>query len=138
MFGEANLSMTELADRCALSKTAVWRRVRELERQGVIAGRVTVLDPEQLGFGLMIFAFVRTSQHSDKWFSRFERAVKSIPEILECHRTSGDIDYLLRIVAEDMRHYDEIYKRLIREVDFADISSTFVMETFKAGTELPI
>ena len=135
---DASLSMNELAERCALSKTAVWRRVRDLEKKGVIQSRVTLLDQESLGFGLSIIAFVRTNQHSDTWFSKFERAVASIPEILEFHRTSGDIDYLLRVVAHDMRHYDEIYKRLIREVDFADISSTFVMETFKQQTELPI
>lgn len=135
---DAGLSMAELAERCALSKTAVWRRVRALEDSGAIRERVAVLDPAALGFGLMVFAMVRTNQHSDAWFAKFERAVLSIPEILEFHRTSGDIDYLLRIVARDMRHYDEIYKRLIRQVDFADLSSTFVMETFKAGTRLPI
>ena len=136
--GDAGLSMADLADRVALSKTAVWRRVRDLETRGVIRRRVTVLEPVALGFGLTIFAFVSTNQHSDQWFGRFERAVAAIPEILEFHRTSGQVDYLLRVVARDMRHYDEIYKRLIREVDFADISSTFVMETFKAGYELPL
>ena len=135
---DASLSMNELAERCALSKTAVWRRVRELEKEGVIRSRVTLLDQESLGFGLTVIAFVSTNQHSDAWFARFEQAVASIPEILEFHRTSGDVDYLLRIVARDMRHYDEIYRNLIREVDFADISSTFVMETFKQRTELPI
>ena len=135
---DAALSMAELAERSALSKTAVWRRVRELERQGVIRARITLLDPEAMGFSLTIFALVSTSQHSDDWFGRFQRAVGSIPEILEFHRTSGNVDYLLKVVARDMRHYDEIYKRLIREVDFADINSTFVMETFKSDAGLPI
>jgi len=134
----AGLSMSELAERVALSKTAVWRRVRELEKRRVIRGRATLIDPESLGFGLTVFALVRTNQHSDQWFAKFERAVASIPEILEFHRTSGDIDYLLRIVARDMRHYDEVYKRLIRQVDLADVSSTFVMETFKSDAGLPI
>ena len=134
----AAISMSELAERCAMSKTAVWRRVRDLESKGVIRNRVTLLDAEAMGFGLTIFALVRTNQHSDEWFSKFERAVRSIPEILEFHRTSGDIDYLLRIVARDMRHYDDVYRRLIRDVDFADVSSTFVMETFKDGSQLPI
>jgi Lrp/AsnC family transcriptional regulator len=134
----AAMSMNELAERCAMSKTAVWRRVRDLEQKGVIRDRVSLLNAEAMGFGLTVFAMVRTNQHSDEWFSKFERSVKSIPEILEFHRTSGDIDYMLRIVAHDMRHYDEVYKRLIREVDFADVSSTFVMETFKSGTHLPI
>jgi Lrp/AsnC family transcriptional regulator, cysteine-sensing transcriptional activator len=135
---DAGLSMAELAERSALSKTAVWRRVRELERQGVIRARITLLDAAAMGFSLTIFALVSTSQHSDAWFARFRRAVESIPEILEFHRTSGNIDYLLKVVARDMRHYEEIYKRLIREVDFADISSTFVMETFKSDASLPI
>ena len=135
---DAGLSMNELAERTSLSKTAVWRRVRSLERQGVIRRRVTLLDAEALGFSLTVFALIRTNQHSDHWFASFRRAVESIPEILEFHRTSGDIDYLLKVVARDMRHYDEIYMRLIRELDFADISSTFVMETLTARTELPI
>lgn len=136
--GNAAISLNDLAERCAMSKTAVWRRVRELEAQDVVRERVTLLDAEAMGFGLTIFAMVRTNQHSDAWFSTFEKAVESIPEILEFHRTSGEIDYLLRVVARDMRHYDEVYKRLIREVDFADVSSTFVMETFKSDTQLPI
>jgi Lrp/AsnC family transcriptional regulator len=135
---DASLSMADLAERTALSKTAVWRRVRDLEARGIIRQRITLLDPEAMGFGLSVYAFVSTSQHSDEWFARFERAVASIPEILEFHRTSGEVDYLLKVVARDMRHYDDIYKRLIREVEFADISSTFVMETFKDGRELPL
>ena len=135
---DAGLSMADLAERVALSRSAVWRRVRDLEDAGVIRQRVTILDPEALGFGLTVYALVRTSQHSDAWFARFEQAVDSIPEILEFHRMSGDIDYLLRVVARDIRHYDQIYKRLIRAVDFADISSTFVMETLKSGVALPV
>lgn len=135
---DASLSMNELAERCSLSKTAVWRRVREMEKNRVIRARVSLLDQEAMGFGLTVFAMVRTNQHSDAWFAKFEGAVRSIPEILEFHRTSGDIDYLLRVVARDMRHYDEVYKQLIQEVDFADVSSTFVMETFKSDTQLPI
>lgn len=135
---DASLSMAELSERCALSKTAVWRRVRELEDSGVIRGRTAELDAEALGFGLTVFALVSTNQHSDAWFGKFEKAVRSIPEILDFHRTSGSVDYLLKVVARDVRHYDEIYKRLIREVDFADISSTFVMETFKSDNRLPI
>ena len=135
---DATLSMSELADRCALSKTAVWRRVRDLEKKGIIKDRITVLDQQAVGFGLTVFALIRTNQHSDDWFDRFSRAVMSIPEILELHRASGDIDYLLRIVAKDMADYDRVYKELIKNVDFADISSTFVMESIKTSAELPI
>jgi len=135
---DAGLSMHELADRCALSRTAVWRRVRELEEEGVIMARVARLDPARMGFPLTVFALVRTNQHSDEWYEKFAAAVASIPEILEFHRTSGDLDYLLRIVARDMQDYDRVYKTLIKAVDLADVSSTFVMETIKSSTALPI
>lgn len=135
---DASLSMSELAERVSMSKTAVWRRVRDLQKQGVIRGQVTLLDPVKTGFGLTVFALVRTNQHSDRWFERFSKAIDCIPEIIQFHRTSGDIDYLLHIVAKDMADYDRVYKRLIKEVDLADVSSTFVMETIKDTTQLPI
>lgn len=134
---DASLSMNELAERCALSRTAVWRRVRELGEEGVIRARVTRLDPARMGFPLTVFALVRTNQHSDEWFGKFAAAVAAIPEILEFHRTSGDLDYLLRIVARDMQDYDRVYKTLIKAVELADVSSTFVMETIKSDTALP-
>lgn len=135
---DATLSMSELAERCSLSKTAVWRRVRDLEKSGMIKQRVTVLDQKAAGFGLTVFAFIKTRQHSDDWYDQFSKAVLSIPEILEFHRASGDIDYLLRIVAKDMADYDRVYRQLIRSADFSDVSSTFIMDSVKTSTELPI
>ena len=137
-FFDAGLSMNELAERTALPRTAVWRRVRDLEERGVIRGKVALLDPAAVGFPLTVFALVRTNRHSDDWYERFRKAVSSIPQIIEFHRTSGDLDYLLRIVARDMQDYDQVYLTLIRAVDLADVSSTFVMETIEATTALPI
>ena len=135
---DASLSMADLAEKVCLSKTAVWRRVRDLEKEGYIKQQVTIVDPVKVGFGLMVFTLVRTNQHSDKWLQNFKDAITSIPEIIQFHRTSGDIDYLLTIVAKDMADYDRVYKQLIKTVDLADVSSTFVMETIKSTTELPI
>jgi Lrp/AsnC family transcriptional regulator len=134
----ADLSMNDVAEQCALSRTAVWRRVKDLEDNGVIKSRVSLLDHRAMGFGLTVFALVRTNRHSDEWYDKFSAAVLSIPEILEFHRTSGDLDYLLRIVARDIDDYDRVYRSLIRKIDLADVSSTFVMETIKSSTELPI
>ncbi len=135
---DASLSMADLAEKVCLSKTAVWRRVRDLEKEGYIKQQVTIIDPMKVGFGLMVFTLVRTNQHSDKWLKNFKDAVTSIPEVIQFHRTSGDIDYLLTIVAKDMADYDRVYQQLIKTVDLADVSSTFVMETIKSTTELPI
>ena len=61
-----------------------------------------------------------------------------MPQVLEFHRTSGDVDYLLKIVARDIKDYDKVYRKLISSVDLLDVSSSFVMDTLKATTELPI
>ena len=135
---DASLSMSELAERCALSKTAVWRRVRELEKENVIQKRVTLLDPEALGFSLTIYAFVRTNQHSEQWFKGFAEAVSEMPEVMEFYRLSGDIDYLLRVVVPDIDAFDRLYKRLIERVDLFDVSSSFAMEQIKLTTALPV
>ena len=132
------MTQMEIATAVGLSQPAVAERMRKLEQQGVIRERVAILDASQVGFPLTVFAQVRTNRHSDEWFEMFSRAVSSIPEILEFHRTSGDLDYLLRIVARDMQDYDRVYKTLIKAVDLADVSSTFVMETIKSSTALPI
>jgi len=91
-----------------------------------------------VGFGVSVFAIIRTNQHSDAWYHQFSEAVLSIPEIVEVYRASGDIDYIMRIVARDMDHYDRVYRQLIRKCEFSDVSSTFVMETIKESRELPI
>ena len=135
---DASLSMGELAERVALSKTAVWRRVRELEHSGVIRKRVAVIDPAAAGYGLTVFALIRTNQHNDQWYRQFTAAVECIPEIVELHRTSGNVDYVMRIVARDMADYDRIYKELIKQCEFADVSSSFVMESIKETSELPL
>ena len=135
---DGTLSMDDLADRVALSKTAVWRRVRKLEEQLVLQKRIAIVNRQLLGFGVTVFALIRTSQHNDEWYEKFSTAVLSIPEILEAHRTSGDVDYVLRIVARDMEDYDRVYKELIKRCEFSDVSSTFVMESIKETSELPL
>ena len=135
---DGSLSMDDLAERVALSKTAVWRRVRKLEDDKVIKKRIALVDEKAVGFGVSVFAIIRTNQHSDAWYNRFSEAVLSIPEIVEVYRASGDIDYIMRIVARDMDHYDRVYRQLIRMCEFSDVSSTFVMETIKQSRELPI
>ena len=135
---DATLSVSALAERIGTSKTACWRRIKALEDSGVIRNRVTLLDTEKIGLGVTAFAHVRTNQHHDEWLEQFKQAIDSIPEILEFYRLSGDADYLLRIVATDIKAYDEIYKRLIKAVELLDVSTSFVMETMKYTTALPL
>lgn len=135
---DASLSIAQISERVGISQTPAWRRIRKLESEGVIRRRVTLLDQEAIGLGLTGYVLVRTSDHTDEWVKAFSAALTEIPEIVEVHRTSGDVDYVLKIVAPDVKGYDAIYKRLIRSVKMTDVSASFSMETLKSTTELPL
>ncbi|MBM3508961.1 MAG: Lrp/AsnC family transcriptional regulator [Alphaproteobacteria bacterium] len=135
---DASLALTEIAKRVGLSSTPCWRRLQRLESEGVIRRRVTLLDPVKLNVGVTVFVAVRTDQHNIDWASRFEAAVRQIPEVVEFFRMSGDTDYLLKVVVPDINSYDGVYKRLISKVDIADVSSSFALERLKDTTVLPL
>ncbi len=135
--GDATLSMGEIAERIGVSKSACWRRIQKLERDGVIQERVTLLDQKQVNLPLTVYIVIRTNQHNDQWAAQFRQVVQDIPGILEVHRMSGDLDYLLKGVVTDMPGYDQLYKQLIK-ADLFDVSSSFVMETLKQTTQLPL
>lgn len=135
---DAATSVAEVAERVGLSTTPCWRRIRALEDRGVIKRRVALLDADALGVGVSVFVAVRTRRHNADWLTGFARAVESIPEIVGLYRMSGDIDYLMRVVVADIDGYDAVYKRLIEAVELSDVSSSFVMETIKETTALPL
>ncbi|WP_035525932.1 Lrp/AsnC family transcriptional regulator [Haliea salexigens] len=134
---DAALSVSDLAERVALSKSACWRRLQKLEEAGVIRQRVTLLDPASVGLGLTVFITLRTNQHNADWAQRFNRIVQDVEGILEVYRLGGQLDYLLKAVVADMPGYDRLYQRLI-EADLFDVSASFVMEEIKATTALPL
>ena len=135
---DAGLSNAALAETIGLSATPCWRRVQALERAGVIRRRVALASPQALNVGVSVFVRVRTDQHSAAWLEQFRRAVEDIPEITGLYRMSGDIDYLMRIVVPDIAAYDAVYQRLIRKVQFAEVTANFAMEIIKETTELPL
>ena len=135
---DATLPVAEIAERVGLSTTPCWRRIQRLERDGVIVGRVALLDPDKLNLGVTVFVHIRTAQHNAAWLEKFAAAVAAIPEVVELYRMSGDIDYLMRVVVPDIAGYDAIYQRLIATVELSDVSSTFAMERIKHTTALPV
>ena len=135
---DAALAVHEVGERVGLSSNACWRRIKRLEESGIIARRVALLDPEKLGLATTVFVAIRTQRHDPAWLEAFSTGIENIPEISECHRMAGEIDYLLKIVVRDIAHYDRIYRKLIAAVpDLADVSSSFSMEKLKATTALP-
>lgn len=135
---DANLSVDSLAARISLSRNACWRRMRRLEDDGYIRKRVAIVDAEKLGLGLSAFVFIRTSAHDPGWLKRFRDAVAAFPEIVGVYRTSGDLDYVLKVRVADVKAYDRLYQRLIAKVPLADVSASFVMEDIKETTAIPV
>lgn len=135
---DATVSLDTLAETVALSRNAIWRRMKALEERGVIKNRVALLDPVKLGLGLTVFILVRTSTHEPGWLDRFARATRAMPEILGAYRMTGDLDYLIRARVADVAAYDRLYQRLIEKVPMSDVSASFVMEELKETTELPV
>ncbi|SAI65938.1 glutamate uptake regulatory protein [Bordetella ansorpii] len=135
---DATCSVADIAEQVNLSVTPCWRRIQKLKDDGVIARHTVLLDPKSLGLNLTVFVTIKTSQHNAKWTQSLVGAVTSLPNVVEFHRMAGDIDYLLKVVVEDMAAYDRFYRRLIETVDLLDVSASFSMEVIKSTTELPL
>jgi Lrp/AsnC family transcriptional regulator len=135
---DASLTAAEIAERVGLSKAPCWRRIKRLQELGIIQHIVAVLDARALNVGTTVFVTLKTANHNAAWFEKFVSAVSDIPEVMEIHRMSGEVDYLMRIVVPDIDAYDVVYKRLISAVAFLDVSASFSLETIKSTTALPL
>lgn len=135
---DATISVADLAAQVHLSATPCWRRLQRLEKDGYIVGRVALLDAAKLNVGVTVFVEIKTSEHTSAWVSKFQAVIRDIPEIVEVHRMSGHIDYLLKVVVPNITAYDKVYKQLIAGVALFDVSSGFSMERLKSTTQLPL
>ena len=128
-----------LADAVNLTTTPCWKRLKRLEDDGVLLGRVALLDPEKLGLGLTAFVLIKTQHHSSDWYCQFVSEVTQMAEVLGFWRMAGEYDYLLRVQVADMKRYDDFYKRLVNSVPgLSDVTSSFAMEQIKYTTALPV
>ncbi|MDH4168276.1 MAG: Lrp/AsnC family transcriptional regulator [Acidimicrobiia bacterium] len=135
---DADRSSREIADEVGLTPTPCWRRIQNLESNGVIRRRVALLDPAALNLSVTALVQIRTNDHSQRWLEQFKAGIDDLPEVVEAYRTSGEIDYMLKVMVPDMAAYDAFYKRLIATVDLYDVRTVFVMESMKQTTALPL
>lgn len=135
---DCEMALEQVGEHVGLSRNAVWRRIKALEAAGVIRARVALLDPGALGLGLTVFMLIRTARHTPDWLDQFARATRDLPQILGAYRMTGDLDYLIRARVADVKDYDRLYQSLVRRVDLADVSASFVMEEIKETTVLPV
>jgi Lrp/AsnC family transcriptional regulator len=133
-----NLSQLDLAEHSGLSRTSVWRRVRELEEAGVIESRVALLNPKALGLQIHVLLSVTMVQHSDRIRASFETHVEKLPEVMECFSVSGERDYVLQIISRDMESYNEFLNtKILHHASVHSASSSFALRRVKYTTSLP-
>jgi Lrp/AsnC family transcriptional regulator len=135
---DASLPVAEIARRVNLSQTPCWRRIQKLEASGVIERRVALINPDAVGAGISVFIEIQTGDHSAAWLSRFEEAVRAMPQVMEVYRLAGDVDYLLRAAVGSMAEYDALYKALIAALPLKQVTSRFAMERVKSSTAYPL
>ena len=137
--GDGRLSNLDLAERVNLSPSACLRRVRALEEGGVIRRYAALLDPGKVGLGLRAFVTVKVEKRGRMPAEAFTKAVQDWPEVVGCHSTSGDMDYLLRIHVEDLEHFSRfVMDSLLKHPGVLDVKSSFVLEEVKETTSLPL
>ena len=135
---DTTYAVADIAKKVGLSTTPCWRRIQKLEEEGVITGRVAILDPDKVNAAVTVFVSIRTNSHSVEWLRRFAEVITAFPEVQEFYRMSGEVDYLLRVVVPDIKAYDTFYRKLIEKIEISDVSSAFAMERIKYTTELPL
>jgi Lrp/AsnC family leucine-responsive transcriptional regulator len=136
---DGSLTNLELAARVSLSPSACLRRVRSLEKAGVIRRYVALLDPRKIGLGLMGFVTVKLEKRGRMPTDAFARAVKDWPEVMACHALTGDMDYLLRVQVEGLDHFSRfVMDSLLKHPGVLDVKSSFVLEEVKETTALPL
>lgn len=135
----SDYSMAELGDIVGLSHTPCWRRVKRLQEEGIIKGKVTLVDANKLDLSVTVFTYITIKSHDEASLNAFETAVKSIDEIIQCHSTSGDKDYVLQVLARNVSDYERLLKQtLVHLPNVASANSTFALKQVKNTTQLPI
>ncbi|MBC3907005.1 MULTISPECIES: Lrp/AsnC family transcriptional regulator [Undibacterium] len=136
---DGRMSNLSLAERIHLSAPQTLRRVRTLEEKGVIRAYVAQVAPEALGLGVMAFVNLSLDREQFRNVREVERQLKAFPEIIECHTISGDFDYILKVVASDLKSLSQFLTDTLMQVPgVASLRSMICMEEIKPVSGLPI
>jgi Lrp/AsnC family leucine-responsive transcriptional regulator len=136
---EGRISNAALAERLHLSPSPCLRRLRALERDGVISGYGAVLDRTKLGLGVTVFVEVKVDGHSDRTAAAISEKVSAAPEVISAHIVSGAADFLLEVVVPDLAAYERLmFDTLLRLPNIGDVRSNFALRTVKPASPLPV
>ncbi len=136
---QGRITNQELAEQIGLSPAACWRRVKALEASGVIKRFAALVDPARVGQPLCALVMITLRRHSIDSTSDFEARVTQYPEVLQCYSTTGNADFVLRVVIEDMAAYDRfLNEKLFTLPGISQVHSNFVLRAIKDETAIPM
>ena len=136
---DSRLTNQELAEKVGMSSSATWRRVRSLEDAGIIERYTAIVNAKKAGFGLESVVQLSLARHEQKNVEQFIREVSRHPEVLECFATSGEADFHLRVVVEDIAAYNRFLDDFIFKLrGVSQVRSNIVLKEIKADTALPL
>ncbi len=137
--GDARITNKELASRLGLSTTPIFERIKKLEKRGYIKNYVALVDNKLVNKSLIIFLFVSTKEHTKQLVNTFSNYVKEVPEVMECYHVSGDYDYLMKVVVNDMQSYETfLFEKLTSIDNIAHVKSVFALSSIKHKTSFYI
>lgn len=136
---DSEISHAELAERVGISTSPCWRRVADLKSQGVIRGAVVLVDPLKLGLAVNVFVHVTLERQDKETLDMFTSAISTKPEVMECYLMTGEADFLLRVVIEDLIKYQSFVMDCLTQIPgVANIRSSFALNQVKYTTALPV
>lgn len=136
---DASRPTTEIAQEVGLSQAPCWRRIQRLKEIGLIKANVCILDRDKLGLRTQVFAQVKLTANGRANVSSFSDAIKQFPEVLDCFVLMGSVDFLLRIVTEDINAYEKFFFEKLSQVSgVQEINSIVALSEIKSTTALPI
>ncbi|WP_246524733.1 Lrp/AsnC family transcriptional regulator [Sphingobium phenoxybenzoativorans] len=136
---DGRMTNSQLSDKIGLSPSPCLRRLKQLEADGVITRYVALVDPDQLGLGVTAFVRVRLDQQDDRHLTIFEEAVAQFPEVMECYLMSGDADYQLRLIVENLKAFENFLRHKLTRIEgVSQLTTSFALRPVVYKTALPI
>ncbi|SKB86301.1 Lrp/AsnC family transcriptional regulator, leucine-responsive regulatory protein [Salegentibacter holothuriorum] len=136
---DSKMTNKEIANKLELSVTAVFERIKRLEREGIISKYVAIISPDKVEKNFMVFCQIKLIQHSRSYLTKLETEVTKLTEVLECYHVSGEYDYILKVLVKDMEAYREFMVTKLTNLDhIGSTQSTFIISPVKSTTAVPL
>jgi DNA-binding Lrp family transcriptional regulator len=136
---DARQTVQQLASAAGLSSTPCWKRVKEMESTGIIRGYTVLVDREKVGLALCVLAEVNLTRHNEDDVRRFEQAIAAEPSIVSCYATTGQADYVIKVLVPDIKRYESfLHEVLFRMPGVTHVRSSVVLKEVKAESRLPL